>query len=227
MEKLVHRGPARVFDCEEDAFAAVERRDYKDGDVLVIRYEGPRGGPGMREMLATTAALYGQGAGDKVALVTDGRFSGATRGFCIGMSAPKPPSAAPSAFCATATSSSSTPSRAASTPNCRKPNSRGARSRGAPARTSTVRANCGNTRNSSAPAGRRRRHPPRRRRRDRLLRRQLTRGHGNGAGRPRAPGRGRLLDIRPRQHPLPGGVRPVRADRRPHVRVRLGGARRR
>ena len=89
MEKLVHRGPARVFDCEEDAFAAVERRDYKDGDVLVIRYEGPRGGPGMREMLATTAALYGQGAGDKVALVTDGRFSGATRGFCIGHVGPE------------------------------------------------------------------------------------------------------------------------------------------
>ena len=89
MDKLAHRGPARVFDCEEDAFAAVERRDYKEGDVLVIRYEGPRGGPGMREMLATTAALYGQGAGDKVALVTDGRFSGATRGFCIGHVGPE------------------------------------------------------------------------------------------------------------------------------------------
>lgn len=89
MEKLVHRGPARVFDREEDAFAAVERRDYAEGDVLVIRYEGPRGGPGMREMLATTAALYGQGAGDKVALVTDGRFSGATRGFCIGHVGPE------------------------------------------------------------------------------------------------------------------------------------------
>ena len=89
MDKLAHRGPARIFDCEEDAFAAVERRDYKEGDVLVIRYEGPRGGPGMREMLATTAALYGQGAGDKVALVTDGRFSGATRGFCIGHVGPE------------------------------------------------------------------------------------------------------------------------------------------
>ncbi len=89
MDKLAHRGPARVFDCEEDAFAAVERRDYKEGDVLVIRYEGPRGGPGMREMLATTAALYGQGVGDKVALVTDGRFSGATRGFCIGHVGPE------------------------------------------------------------------------------------------------------------------------------------------
>ena len=89
MDKLTHRGPARVFDCEEDAFAAVERRDYKEGDVLVIRYEGPRGGPGMREMLATTAALYGQGAGDNVALVTDGRFSGATRGFCIGHVGPE------------------------------------------------------------------------------------------------------------------------------------------
>ena len=77
MTKLKFRGPARVFDCEEDCFAAVERRDYKDGDVLIIRYEGPKGGPGMREMLSTTAALYGQGAGDKVALITDGRFSGA------------------------------------------------------------------------------------------------------------------------------------------------------
>ena len=82
-------GTARCFDCEEDAFAAVERRDYKDGDVLVIRYEGPKGGPGMREMLATTAALYGQGAGDTVALITDGRFSGATRGFCIGHVGPE------------------------------------------------------------------------------------------------------------------------------------------
>ena len=79
MKTLKFTGTARCFDCEEDAFAAVERRDYKDGDVLVIRYEGPKGGPGMREMLATTAALYGQGAGEKVALITDGRFSGATR----------------------------------------------------------------------------------------------------------------------------------------------------
>jgi dihydroxy-acid dehydratase len=89
MTKLQFRGPARCFDCEEDAFAAVERRDYKPGDVLVIRYEGPRGGPGMREMLSTTAALYGQGAGDQVALITDGRFSGGTRGFCIGHVGPE------------------------------------------------------------------------------------------------------------------------------------------
>ncbi|MDB4852249.1 dihydroxy-acid dehydratase [Alphaproteobacteria bacterium] len=89
MKVLKFTGKARCFDCEEDAFAAVERRDYKDGDVLVIRYEGPKGGPGMREMLATTAALYGQGAGDKVALITDGRFSGATRGFCIGHVGPE------------------------------------------------------------------------------------------------------------------------------------------
>jgi len=89
MKKLQFRGPARVFDCEEDAFAAVSKRDYKDGDVLIIRYEGPKGGPGMREMLSTTAALYGQGAGDKVALITDGRFSGATRGFCIGHVGPE------------------------------------------------------------------------------------------------------------------------------------------
>ena len=89
MTKLQFRGPARVFDCEEDCFRAVENRDYKDGDVLIIRYEGPKGGPGMREMLSTTAALYGQGAGDKVALITDGRFSGATRGFCIGHVGPE------------------------------------------------------------------------------------------------------------------------------------------
>jgi dihydroxy-acid dehydratase len=86
---LEFRGPARCFDCEEDAFAAVQARQYKDGEVLVIRYEGPRGGPGMREMLSTTAALYGQGAGDKVALITDGRFSGATRGLCIGHVGPE------------------------------------------------------------------------------------------------------------------------------------------
>ncbi len=89
MKNLQFRGPARVFDCEEDAFAAVSRRDYKDGDVIVIRYEGPKGGPGMREMLSTTAALYGQGTGDKVALITDGRFSGGTRGFCIGHVGPE------------------------------------------------------------------------------------------------------------------------------------------
>jgi len=89
MTKLQFRGPARVFDCEEDCFEAVDKRSYKDGDVLIIRYEGPKGGPGMREMLSTTAALYGQGAGDKVALITDGRFSGATRGFCIGHVGPE------------------------------------------------------------------------------------------------------------------------------------------
>jgi len=89
MKNLTFRGPARCFDCEEDAFACVERRGYEEGDVFVIRYEGPKGGPGMREMLSTTAALYGQGAGDKVALITDGRFSGATRGFCVGHVGPE------------------------------------------------------------------------------------------------------------------------------------------
>ena len=89
MKTLKFTGKARCFDCEEDAFSAVERRDYQEGDVLVIRYEGPKGGPGMREMLATTAALYGQGAGDTVALITDGRFSGATRGFCVGHVGPE------------------------------------------------------------------------------------------------------------------------------------------
>ncbi|MDZ4776561.1 MAG: dihydroxy-acid dehydratase [Alphaproteobacteria bacterium] len=89
MEKIDFRGPARVFDGEEACFEAVTHGRYKEGEVLVIRYEGPRGGPGMREMLSTTAALYGQGMGDKVALITDGRFSGATRGFCIGHVGPE------------------------------------------------------------------------------------------------------------------------------------------
>jgi dihydroxy-acid dehydratase len=83
-----HKGPARVFDCEEDAFDAVQRREYAEGDVLVIRYEGPKGGPGMREMLSTTAALYGQGV-ENIALLTDGRFSGATRGLCVGHIGPE------------------------------------------------------------------------------------------------------------------------------------------
>ena len=82
-------GPARVFECEEDAFEAVKARTYKEGEVIVIRNEGPAGGPGMREMLATTAALSGQGMGKKVALITDGRFSGATRGFCVGHVGPE------------------------------------------------------------------------------------------------------------------------------------------
>jgi dihydroxy-acid dehydratase len=84
MKILRHKGPARIFECEEDCFEAVDKKQYSEGDVLVIRNEGPRGGPGMREMLSTTAALYGQGMGDKVALITDARFSGATRGFCVG-----------------------------------------------------------------------------------------------------------------------------------------------
>jgi dihydroxy-acid dehydratase len=89
LHALQFRGPARCFDSEEACFAAVERRDYREGEVLVIRYEGPRGGPGMREMLSTTAAIYGQGMGEKVALITDGRVSGATRGFCVGHAGPE------------------------------------------------------------------------------------------------------------------------------------------
>jgi dihydroxy-acid dehydratase len=89
MKMLKFSGPARCFDGEEACFDAVKNRKYKQGDVLVIRYEGPRGGPGMREMLSTTAALYGQGEGEKVALITDGRFSGATRGFCVGHVGPE------------------------------------------------------------------------------------------------------------------------------------------
>lgn len=89
LEDLVFEGPARCFDTEEDCFKAVQNQEYESGDVLVIRYEGPKGGPGMREMLSTTAALYGQGAGGKVALITDGRFSGGTRGFCVGHISPE------------------------------------------------------------------------------------------------------------------------------------------
>ena len=89
MERLQFSGPARCFDGEEACFEAVKNRQYAEGDVLVIRYEGPKGGPGMREMLSTTAALYGQGMGGKVALITDGRFSGATRGFCVGHIGPE------------------------------------------------------------------------------------------------------------------------------------------
>ena len=89
MQTLRFEGSALCFDCEEDAFAAVEARSIREGEVVVIRYEGPKGGPGMREMLSTTAALYGLGMGEKVALITDGRFSGATRGFCIGHVGPE------------------------------------------------------------------------------------------------------------------------------------------
>jgi dihydroxy-acid dehydratase len=89
MERLHFSGPARCFDGEEACFEAVKNKKYREGEVLVIRYEGPKGGPGMREMLATTAALYGQGMGGKVALITDGRFSGATRGFCVGHIGPE------------------------------------------------------------------------------------------------------------------------------------------
>ncbi len=89
MKRLQFTGTAKVFEREEDAFAAVEAQQIVDGDVVVIRYEGPKGGPGMREMLSTTAALYGQGLGETVALVTDGRFSGGTRGFCIGHIGPE------------------------------------------------------------------------------------------------------------------------------------------
>ena len=88
-QHVTHQGPARVFDREEDAFQAIQRREIVSGDVVVIRYEGPKGGPGMREMLAVTAALVGQGLGQEVALVTDGRFSGATRGLMVGHVAPE------------------------------------------------------------------------------------------------------------------------------------------
>ena len=97
-DRLKHSGPARVFDSEEDAFAAVQDKKIQAGDVVVIRYEGPKGGPGMREMLGVTAALVGQGLGDSVALVTDGRFSGATHGFMVGHIAPEAADSGPIAL---------------------------------------------------------------------------------------------------------------------------------
>jgi dihydroxy-acid dehydratase len=98
LKRLTFSGPARVFDCEEDAFEAVMARRYKAGEVIVIRYEGPRGGPGMREMLSTTSAIYGQGMGEQVAMITDGRFSGATRGLCIGHVGPEAATGGPIAL---------------------------------------------------------------------------------------------------------------------------------
>jgi dihydroxy-acid dehydratase len=89
MTELVFEGPARCFDGEDACYEAVANREYEEGDVLILRYEGPKGGPGMKEMLSTTSALYGQGMGGKVALITDGRFSGGTRGFCIGHVGPE------------------------------------------------------------------------------------------------------------------------------------------
>ena len=86
---LFHEGPARIFECEEDCVRAVEARAYQAGEVLIVRNEGPVGGPGMREMLGVTAIIYGQQMGEKVALVTDGRFSGATRGICVGHVSPE------------------------------------------------------------------------------------------------------------------------------------------
>ena len=89
LKNLVFEGPARVFDGEDACYTAVQNKDYKEGDVIILRYEGPKGGPGMKEMLTTTSAIYGQGMGEKVALITDGRFSGGTRGFCIGHVGPE------------------------------------------------------------------------------------------------------------------------------------------
>ena len=115
-ERHRHEGPARVFDGEEAAFAAVQAGAVQAGDVVVIRDEGPRGGPGMREMLAVTAAIVGRGLGDSVALVTDGRFSGATHGMMAGHVSPEAERRrADRAACATATASSSTSRRAGST----------------------------------------------------------------------------------------------------------------
>ena len=117
MESLRFSGPARCFDGEEACFDAVKNKKYREGDVLVIRYEGPKGGPGMREMLATTAALYGQGMGDKVALITDGRFSARPAGFVSAISGRRRRWAGRLACCATATSSRSMAIKGRSTSN--------------------------------------------------------------------------------------------------------------
>src|SRR5438045_948597 len=98
LKALTFEGRARVFDSEEQCAEKIRSRQYKEGDVLIIRYEGPKGGPGMREMLGVTALIYGQGMGDKVALVTDGRFSGATRGMMIGHVSPEAAVGGPLAF---------------------------------------------------------------------------------------------------------------------------------
>ncbi len=98
LKSLVFEGFARVFECEEDAAAAVKARRYQAGDVIVVRNEGPVGGPGMREMLGVTALIYGQGMGEQIALLTDGRFSGATRGMCIGYACPEAAAGGPIAL---------------------------------------------------------------------------------------------------------------------------------
>ena len=98
LKKLVHEGPARVFESEEACMACIRERDYAEGDVIIVRNEGPKGGPGMREMLGPTAIIYGQGMGEKVALITDGRFSGATRGMCIGYVSPEAAAGGPLAL---------------------------------------------------------------------------------------------------------------------------------
>jgi len=98
LKSLQFEGRARVFETEEDCMKAVSARAYAAGDVLLIRNEGPRGGPGMREMLSVTAAIYGQGMGEQVALLTDGRFSGATRGMCIGYASPEAAAGGPIAL---------------------------------------------------------------------------------------------------------------------------------
>ena len=116
VKRLQHRGPAKCFDCEEDAMAAVQTRKIVAGDTVIIRYEGPKGGPGMREMLGVTAAIVGQGLGYDVCMITDGRFSGATRGLMIGHGRPRSPGRRPHPpSSATATSSPSTPPPARST----------------------------------------------------------------------------------------------------------------
>ena len=133
--RIEHRGPARVFESEEDAFAAVMAKSIQPGEVVVIRNEGPVGGPGMREMLHVTAALVGEGLGDSVALLTDGRFSGATHGFMAATWRPRRRAAARSRRCATATRSSSTSAKRELNVELER---RGARR--APARTTSRRA---------------------------------------------------------------------------------------
>ena len=147
LKNLKFRGPARVFECEEDAMAAVQAGDYQAGEVLVIRYEGPKGGPGMREMLGVTSAIYGQGMGDKVALITDGRFSGATRGFCVGHVGPEAAVGGPIGLLRDGDMIvHRRRGRHRSTSSWARPSWRRAAAAGRPGRRTTTRAPCGSTR---------------------------------------------------------------------------------
>ncbi len=224
MHTLQFEGTALCFDSEEEAFAAVNDRAYKAGDVIVVRYEGPKGGPGMREMLSTTSAIYGQGMGDKVALITDGRFSGATRGFCVGHVGPEAAVGGPIGLlrngdriridAEAGTIDVLLPDEELAGAGARR--GRRARDRLQQRRDLEIRAD-------RRPRPSRRRHPPRRRGGDALLRRHLTRcepAHIDGVRvHASSPGQSEedakcnpnpALSITSRSSKLPAPTRPVR-----------------